>query len=96
MKWRIEYIVPLVYLSVVGFCLYQASGFTFLEHGGFDWFAASMFLTLPWSVLMFFFIMGAMHLGDDNGVLIAVAFTAFLNAGLLYLICRPRRNKKIN
>ncbi len=94
MRRRLELIVPLIYLVLVSFCLFQASAFT---EGGFDWFGACMALTLPWSILTFFFIMGAMHLSDDNGVLAGIAFTALLNAGLPFLLFRPKQtNNTIN
>jgi hypothetical protein len=93
MRKRLQYLVPLAYLIVFGLCLFRASAFA---EGGFDWFGACMALTLPWSILTFFFIMGAMRLTDDNGVLMGIAFTALLNAGLLFLLFRPRQRNKTN
>ena len=93
MRRRLAYIVPLAYLVIFGFCLLQASAFA---EGGIDWFGACMALTLPWSILTFFFIMGFMRLTDDNGILIGIAFTALLNAGLLYLLFRPKRTSNKN
>jgi hypothetical protein len=95
MKWRTDYIVPLAYLLIVGICLYQASAFAFLDAGGFDWFAACMILTLPWSIFTYVFMI-AMHMGSDNGVITAIGFTALINAGLLYLLFRPRQKKNTN
>ena len=87
MRLRLEYIVPITYLVIFGFCLYQASSFA---EGGFDWYGACMALTLPWSILTYFFFI-LMHLGSDSGVLIAIGLTALLNAGLLFLLFRPKR-----
>ena len=55
------------------------------------WFFAVLVLTLPWSILTTFFVMGALHLGDDVGVIVLMSGPALLNAGLLYLILKPKK-----
>ena len=84
---RVRYIIPLGYLLIVGFCMWQA---TLHPIESFDWFGVSMVLTLPWSIITFFLIMGAIHILGDGGIAGIQAVSAAINAGLLYLIFRPR------
>jgi hypothetical protein len=71
--------------------MHFASGF---NPESINWFFAVLGLTLPWSILTFFFVMGGLHLGDDKGVIILISVPAVLNTFLLYLLVRPK--KKLN
>ena len=87
MRNRLKWILPLSYLVIVGFCIWQATDYSI---GRFDWFGVCMVLTLPWSVFTFLMIMGAIHVVGDTGIFIAQAASALLNAGLLSLFLRAR------
>ncbi len=86
-----EYLTPLIYLLIV------IIGFFFafpMERGNNGSFFFLVLMTLPWSIVTFFFIMFAIHQGFENEAgFFFFAATAILNAFLLYLIVK-NLNKK--
>jgi hypothetical protein len=88
---RKEFIIPIVYLLIFGICTYFASDFT---PENINWFFATIFLTLPWSIATTFFVMGGLHLGDDQGVIVVMSIPAIINAYLLFLISKPKKPKQ--
>lgn len=85
---KIELVAPLIYWLVFAVCMYLASDF---KPESLGWLLAALGLTLPWSFLTFFFVMGTLHLGDDKGAIILISITAVLNAFLIYLIAKPKK-----
>jgi len=89
MRNRLRYVIPIIYLVIFGFCFYQSSNASDI---GFDWFGACMALTLPWSVVTFVLILGAIRILGDTGIAVIVAITAVLNAILLFMLFRNRKS----
>lgn len=86
---KTEYIVPTIYLLGIFFCLFFAVTMT-TENS--DWFFILMILTLPWSFITFFLVIGAIHNGGSNqAVVILVTLTSFMNASLFYIFARKPR-----
>ncbi len=86
-----EYLITAIYLLIV------VVGFFFafpMERDNDRSFFFLVLITLPWSIVTFFFIMFAIHQGFKNeaGLFLFTA-TAVLNAFLLYLIVK-NSNKK--
>jgi ABC-type sugar transport system permease subunit len=86
-----EYLIPAIYLLTV------LVGFFFafpMERDNNGSFFFLVLMTLPWSIVTFFFIMFAIHQGFKNeaGFFFFTA-TAILNAFLLYLIMKSSNKK---
>jgi RsiW-degrading membrane proteinase PrsW (M82 family) len=90
--FRAEFIIPIIYLLIFVVCMFLASDF---KPESTNWVIATFVLTLPWSILTGFFVMGALHLGDDSGAIVTLSFTAILNASLLFWICKPRKKAEV-
>ena len=58
-----QYVVPLIYLLIIAFCILQPVS---RPIEGFDWFGVCMVLTLPWSIVRFVLIVGAIQVVGDN------------------------------
>ena len=86
---KAHYLIPAIYLLIV------LVGNLFLFAFNFD--SAGLFLmlfvlTLPCSILAGFFILGALHLGDETGIVILFMICASINALVYYFAARPERN----
>jgi hypothetical protein len=82
-QMTLPYIIPAIYLAAFIICMLLAYPF---GSENSDYFLGLFALTLPWSILAGFFILGGLHLGDDTGIIIIFSILAIINGGLLYLI----------
>ena len=85
---KAHFLIPLIYWLIVLGCSLLSFGF---DNNVSELFLALFFLTLPWSILAGFFILGALHLGDDAGIVILFMICASINALLYYFVARPKR-----
>ncbi len=80
---KVEFWIATIYLLITVIC------FLFEYHPNTesnDYFFALIFLTLPWSIITFFVIMGAIHGGFEyQAAILFFSITAILNAVLIYL-----------
>jgi hypothetical protein len=90
-----SYIIPAIYLIIVITCNYLA--FYPTNENVIEWLFISLFITLPWSVVSLYFLLGAIH--ADAGYEI-VSFTqiicAFLNLIPIYFVCSSIKKKGSN
>lgn len=89
---RKELVIPIIYLLIFIVCMFFASDF---KPESTNWFIATLVLTLPWSILTGFLVLGALHLGDDGGAIVAISFTAIINTFLLILIFKPKMKETV-
>lgn len=82
-----QHLIPAIYLLSVVICIL----FLFIFDSPY-WLLALFGLTLPLSILTFFFILGAIHLGDNSGIIILILIPAIINAFLIYLIAGREKN----
>lgn len=87
---RKEVVFPTIYSMIFLVCMFFASDF---KPESTNWFIATLALTLPWSILTGFFVLGALHLGDDGGAIATLSFTALINVFLLIWVFKPKMKK---
>lgn len=85
-----KYKWPAIYLIVVVFLLLMQ--FTF-DRSNAIWPLLALAITLPWSVLTFFFFLGAAHLGDKAGELLLIVIPAAINLCLIYRVSSNRKSE---
>lgn len=81
LKWK--YFIPTIYLLIIIACILFAFVF---DTKNANWFLGLFVLTLPWSIPAGFFIMGGLHLGDDNAVIAVFLLLGAINAFLIHWI----------
>ena len=83
-----HFLIPAIYWLIVLICSLYSFG---LKNNSYELFLALFILTLPWSILAGFFILGALHLGDEKGIVILFMICASINAILYYLVAKPKK-----
>ncbi len=82
-----KYIIPLVYFLAVAVCLFVLIPF---DPQDFPWLIGVVVLTLPWSLITTFIVMG--YFGLDYVGISIFGFTGIINAYLIYrFLGRKRR-----
>lgn len=88
---KAHFLVPIIYWLIVLLCNLMFFGF---DKSPRELFLALFFITLPWSIIGGFFILGALHLGDEKSIIIIFMMCATLNALLYYFVARPKTEIK--
>jgi len=88
---KAHFVIPAIYCLIVLIFSLLAVG---AKTESAELFLMVFVLTLPWSLLAGFFILGALHLGDDTGIVILFMICASINALLYYFIAKPKGKVK--
>lgn len=83
-----HYVISAIYWLIVLICSLLAVG---AKNSSAGLFMMLFVLTLPWSIVAGFFILGALHLGDETGIVILFMICASINAFLYYFVARPKK-----
>jgi glucan phosphoethanolaminetransferase (alkaline phosphatase superfamily) len=85
-----HYLIPAIYLLIVLVCIFLAPGFDIKDE---ELFLTLFVLTVPWSIVVGFFILATLHTGD-NSIIVKILFmiSASVNALLYYFAAKPERN----
>ena len=83
-----QYIIPLVYLMLVVFCILMA--FDYKGSLNSDWWLALCALTLPWSLVSVIFMWALFHGAGLGFFSVMYLVFATINAFFIYLIIRPK------